>query len=279
MESEKEKKYRRISWISTALVQVLLLLLFYFLIAWKEPFPPIPSYGVELSLGLEDAGSGEMPVATPVPEEPVEETVEPEVTETEVIEEVTEPTEVVEEAPVVNTESPHVVEEKPKETPPKEQPKETPKEQPKKEEPRKPTEEKKPVQEALMPTADTNTSKGQTSEEGNEGRKEGSLDGRALMGDQGNSNISGSSLQMSGWVWDFKPQPKDESTESGKIVYRITVDEDGYLVKIDLVSSTVSAAVERQYRQSVERLSFSKNNDYQPAPMSTGTVTFIIRSK
>lgn len=279
MESEKEKKYRRISWISTVLVQVLLLLLFYFLVAWKEPFPPIPSYGVELSLGLEDAGSGEAPVTAPVQEEPVEENVEPEVTESEVIEEITEPTEVVEEAPLVNTESPHVVEEKPKDNPAKEQPKEVPKEQPKKEDPKKPTEEKKPVQEALMPTADTNTSKGQTSEEGNEGRKEGSLDGRALMGDQGNSNISGSSLQMSGWVWDFKPQPKDESTESGKIVYRITVDEDGYLVKIDVVSSTVSPAVERLYRQSVERLTFSKTTKDQSAQLSTGTVTFIIQSK
>lgn len=296
MADEKEKKYRRISWIASISVQLVLLLLFYFLIAWREPDPPIPSYGIELAFGLENVGSGPKPVTTPEPAEEVvqkeqaseetsDETAEEnsvdEAVETESVEEPVEEVDEVQETPVTDQPSPTVVEEvkKPVEQPKKEVVKEevkktTPKpevEQPKKSEVQK---------EALMPKADqgeTNNSSGETNKDGREGKEEGTIDGRALMGDQGSSN--GASLQMSGWVWDFKPDPKDNSSEEGKIVYKIKVDQDGYIVGIELVSSTVSPTVERFYRQSIERLSFSKTNDYKPAPMSTGTITFIIRSK
>ncbi|MFH6983418.1 hypothetical protein [Marinoscillum luteum] len=291
MGEEKEKKYRKIGWFTSILVQVIMLILFYFLIAWKEPFPPIPSYGIELSFGIEDAGSGEKPLSNPTPtEEPEEEVEEVSADESvnepleetaefqdEVLEEITEPTE----APLVETPSPDVVEKK-TETPKVEKPKEGVKEvKPAKTQPK---EAEKVTKETLNPAAtmpktegDPNSTKGEQKEKGAEGKEEGSIDGRALMGEQGSSN--GASLQMAGWVWDVKPNPKDASSESGKIVYRIKVDSDGYLTGIELVSSTVSHVVERYYRQSVERLSFTKTNDYSPAPISSGTITFIIRSK
>jgi protein TonB len=84
---------------------------------------------------------------------------------------------------------------------------------------------------------------------------------------------------MAGWTWDFKPEPNDKSSDTGKIVYQIVIDSEGYLSRIDVVSSTVSPDVERIYRQSVERLSYSKTDDYKPAPSSTGRVTFIIKAK
>lgn len=291
MAEDQEKKYRKIGWLTSIGVQVVLLLLFYFLVAWKEPFPPIPSYGIELSFGFESTGSGQTPVNNPTPADATEPEVE-EASETEV----ENPTdEVVEESieasdplpsevgadtqiPVTDQPSPDVVNEQasPKEEvkPVKEkteQTKEKPKDEPKKEPTLNPA--------ASMPqTSDaTNKSKGDTGGEGVAGKKEGTVDGRALMGDQGGAN--GASLQMAGWVWDFKPDPKDDSSESGKIVYRIKIDGDGYIIDIELVSSTVSPTVERYYRQSIERLSFSKTNDYKPAPTSSGTVTFIIRSK
>ncbi|MEQ8472199.1 MAG: hypothetical protein RIC35_13490 [Marinoscillum sp.] len=294
--SEKEKKYRRVGWITSAGVQLVLLILFYFLIAWKDPFPPIPSYGIELSFGVEQTGRGQQPISTPQPVEEVQEenseAVEKAAEESptdEIAEEFSDPElDAVEESvaeqnsePISNAPSPDVVEPKP------EVKKEVVKEQPKKSEPEKPKVETKEVKEektlnpaATMPQsndAELNNSKGEDAKEGIAGKKEGNIDGRALMGEQGASN--GASLQMAGWVWDSNPEPRDQSSESGKIVYKIKIDQDGYIIGIELVSSTVSPVVERYYRQSVERLSFSKTNDYKPAPTSSGTITFIIRSK
>lgn len=290
--SDQEKKYRRAGWITSAGVQLALLILFYFLIAWKEPFPPIPSYGIELSFGIEQSGRGEPPVSAPQPVEEVEEySDDTEETEEETSEEASEPdVEPLEElpieennVPVSETPSPDVVETKPEK---KEEVNE--KTQPEKKEPEKPKAEKKEEvkeEKPLNPAAtmsqsndsELNTSSGEDAKEGIAGKKEGTIDGRALMGEQGASN--GASLQMAGWVWDFTPQPKDQSTESGKIVYRIKIDQDGYIIGVDLISSTVSLDVERYYKQSVERLSFSKTNEYKPAATSSGTITFIIRSK
>jgi len=298
MSEQKEKKYRRIGWISSISVQVLLLILFYFLVAWKEPFPPIPSYGIELSFGVDESGSGEQPVVTQQPiaeemeqvessEEPTEEVSELDNPDSEpVTEDVPIEDDITEEVvePVTEQPSPDQVTsdpvtepvvEKPKEIK-KEPAKETPKEEVKKEEEK----QKEEVNSAaLMPKSDgePNDSKGPNNDSGAAGKEEGNIDGRALMGEQGSSN--GASLQMSGWVWDTKPQPKDDSDESGKIVYKIKVDGDGYIVGVELLSSTVSPVVEHYYRQSVERLSFSKTNEYSPAPFSTGKITFIIRSK
>lgn len=295
MADQKEKKYRKIGWISSIATQLVMLILFYFLIAWKEPFPPIPSYGIELSFGMENTGTGNKPVSSPEPkmeeseepteeiiEEPVEEVLPEEILpEEEIVEEFTEP-EAKEsaEVPISETPSPDVTDDTKTEevkTDPV-----IPKEEPKKDKPAK-KEEKKPAinPAATMPAAnesnEVNDSKGTTEEKGSEGKEEGTIDGRALMGEQGTSD--GASLSLAGWGWVKPPDPKDQSSESGKIVYRIKVDEEGYLIGIELVTSTVSPVVERYYRQSVEKLEFYKTSSQESAPVSTGTITFIIRAK
>tara|TARA_Y100001972_G_C7653949_1_gene329045 strand:+ start:203 stop:1036 length:834 start_codon:yes stop_codon:yes gene_type:complete len=274
---EKEKKYRRIGFWTAILTQVVMLILFYFLIAWKEPFPPIPSYGIELSFGLDRTGQGEVAPATPQPQEEVEESASQE--ETAEAEETSEPAteEVVKEAevptePITKTPSPDVVEKKVEEPKPKPEPVKT--EEPAKEVKK---EEQKP---ASTPTVSEkpSPSQGNTNEPGDEGKKEGKLDDRAIYGSQG-GGANGASLQMAGWVWDQKPNPNDKSDETGKIVYKIKIDDEGYIIDIELQSSTVTPAIERLYRQSVERLSFSKTSEYKPAPTSTGTITFLIQTK
>ncbi|MFT6867383.1 MAG: protein TonB [Cyclobacteriaceae bacterium] len=296
---EEDKKYKRIGWITSVSVQMLMLLLFYLLIAWKEPFPPIPTYGIELNFGFSEAGLGDEPVENtqeelPIEEEIVEEVLEEveQIDETEVIIEETTIPEVVEtpieEAVFEDITSPDVVE--PEKTKVQKEVKEVEtKKEVKKIEPEKVIVEKKPAEtkpvqpvkeEALMPTTDTGTkssSQGTSAPAGDEGKEEGSLEGRALYGSQGSAD--GASLQMAGWTWDFKPEPNDKSLETGKIVYQIVIDSEGYFSRIDVVSSTVSPDVERIYRQSVERLSYSKTDDYKPAPSSTGRVTFIIKAK
>lgn len=255
-----------------------MLLLFYFLIAWKEPFPPIPSYGIELSFGLDQSGQGEVAPATPEPQEVTEEsetqeepTEEPEVVEETATEEVIEESEIPEE-PVTETPSPDVVEKKVEEPKPKPEPVKTA-------EPTKEIKKEEPKPANTQTKSETpSPSQGNTNEPGDEGKKEGKLDDRALYGSQG-GGANGASLQMAGWVWDAKPNPNDKSDETGRIVYKIKIDDEGYIIDIELQSSTVTPAIERLYRQSVERLSFSKTSEYKPAPTSTGTITFLIQTK
>lgn len=90
----------------------------------------------------------------------------------------------------------------------------------------------------------------------------------------------GSSLDMAGWMWDFKPEPEDTPSETGRLVFEIKINEQGEMLSVRRLESTVSRTVEEIYRQEVEQLTFSKTSDNAlVAPISTGRVTFVIRSK
>ena len=93
----EEKKNQRTALIVSSVFHVGLLILFFFLIAWKRPDPPLPEYGIELNFGLDDTGSGETSQPEPtkvIEEEPIEEVPEEQpveqVTETPPVEEVQE---------------------------------------------------------------------------------------------------------------------------------------------------------------------------------------------
>lgn len=259
---KQEEKNKRIGWLTSVGVQLVLLILFYFIVAWREPFPPIPEYGIELGFTT-SAGASSSPAPTQPNEatEPVEEeTTEESSDEVEVEEEAVESqdetlTEVqeIEDVPVAQEEASATS---------------------------KPVEEKKVDDRAVMKPSETETTEENTdASDGKEDEKE--IDQRAIYGSQGTSTGAneGASLALAGWIWDFKPKPNDTSDQSGKIVYKIIVDQDGYLVKIETVTSTVSPAIERKYREAVQKLTFSKTADYKTAPLSTGTITFIIKSK
>jgi len=292
MTPEEEKKNRRVGMIVSLGIHSLVVLLFAFLMAWREPNPPLPEYGIELNFGLDDAGTGDVQPLTPVveseseeeaapEEESSEEQLEEEIPEEspeEVSEEVIDQTEVFE-----DQESSDVVEE---EETVEEEAKETTEE----------TEE--PVIEAIEPEEDkpenetkTEGAEGvegeadqaetvnqgdKTDETGDQGDEEGELDERALYGKPGGGG--GSSLEMAGWIWDFKPKPKDTSDESGRIVFEIKIDDQGEIISIRAIERTVSPSVEQIYKAEVEKLTFSKTDNLPPAPQSIGRITFIIKS-
>ncbi|MFN0047787.1 MAG: hypothetical protein ACKVOU_01540 [Cytophagales bacterium] len=120
---------------------------------------------------------------------------------------------------------------------------------------------------------------------GDQGNEKGDINAKALYGNvgtggDGSGGSGGASLDLAGWKWDKKPKVKDENEdENGKIIYLITIDEQGELINLKLLETTVSPAVEKIYRSEVEKLSFVKTDNKAPASSSTGKITFIIRVK
>lgn len=123
--SDQEKKDKRFGTILTASLHVLMLALFFFLVAWREPDPPIPEYGIELNLGFLEQGGGDQESDLETESEDTEEDTPPdaevetennELEETEPVEETEELVEetVEEVIPETNpTETEEVVEETP----------------------------------------------------------------------------------------------------------------------------------------------------------------------
>jgi len=279
MTSEEEKRNQRKGMYISLGVHGALLVLFFFILAWKEPVPPIPEYGIELNFGIDDQGSGTVQSPTPVTattsEQPTEatENEQPEVEEnvaeeapenpTEETVETAEPTE--EAAEDLN--SPDVIEET-EETPIDPQPAVE-------EETSEPTADNTDVE-----TPENTGGNNQGNEEnvvGDQGDPEGEVDERSLYGNPGAGG--GASLDMAGWMWDYIPKPNDQSDENGRIVFSIIIDDAGEIISIRTIEKTVTPAVERIYKAEIEKLTFSTTSDNtRPASNSQGTITFIIKS-
>lgn len=264
----EKKDYNHRALMISAGVHLALLILFFFIMAWRAPNPPKPTYGIELNFGLEQMGSGDVQPTSqpsPTPEEqpeenqsqPVEDNPETQeqVTESSAQESVTQPDE-------------GLVNEKPTETKPKEV--------------TKPAE--KPKETSSKPKTDSralyggNQSQGdQQNASGDQGSREGSVDAQALYGAQGGGG--GASLSMAGWSWDQVPRPPDTSSETGRIVFQIKIDDQGYVVNVQTKESTVSPSVERIYNDAVRKITFSKTDNASVPPFSTGTITFVLRAR
>lgn len=308
MKPEDERKNRRIGWAISISLHALLIGLFFLMLAWREPDPPIPEYGIELNFGVDASGSGVIQPTQPtnIPEEPEEVEAEPQETETREAE--PQETEVPEPEPQEETQSPEmeeqeIIQEENIEPPVETQVQESPevvqpavtksevKEDVVKETQK--TVEEQPVAKNVDESEKSETT-GTTDEvlddrisnsqgddvdvEGDKGDEKGSIDSRALYGSQGGGG--GPLLELSGWTWDFEPNPRDTSNENGKIVFEIKIDDRGEIISVRTLEKAVSPEIERIYKQEVESLTFSPmSSNTRPAPVSTGKITFIIRSK
>jgi protein TonB len=312
-EEEQEKKNKKIALIYTTIIQVVLVVALFFIVAWRAPDPPLPEYGIELNFGMDTEGFGEIQPETPVgnkgkqeeqPEESkpkVEE--EAPVVEEKVQEEVKPVEAKPEEQQVVSKlESPVVVKEKKEEVKPVEKPAEKPVEkkvEPKVEEKPKVVEEKKAEEKPKVnpdavykPNAQEGASDAKTTDNkagtpgnhgddpgktGDKGSPQGTLDAKALYGKPGGGS-GGSSLELSGWMWDDKPNPNVPNNESGRLVFEVKVDSNGDIISIRTLERSVSTETEQICKKSVEKLSFIKTGSNVPE-VSTGKITFVIRAK
>jgi len=289
---KQEEKNRKVGLIISGAFHLLLLLAFLFVIAWKEPDPPIPEYGIELNFGTSDVGTGNVQPETETLESPEEDEAAPEELPEEVIEEPVEETDVVEETPVEeqaeqpqttdNTQSsPDVVDNTPKEE-------KQPVEETKKEEPKKPkVEEKQPEKQPDTGAkgkdgeseAPQNSNQGDNiDKEGDKGDEQGSLDSRALYGEQGGGG--GPALSIVGWIWDEVPNDKDDSSENGQVIIDFWIDDNGEVLRTQIKETGVSMSVAKFYEDQLRQISFSKTSSGTVTKALTkGTVTFSIKSK
>lgn len=284
----QEKKDKATGWAVSIGIHAALLLLFLLVMAWKEPYPPHPEYGIELNFGLEQTGQGDLQpqnsrtvTTTEQVETRIEDVVEDqpiprEQDQPRAVEEVREPTPLpselespVQAKPEVEKPQPKPVEEKKPAETSKSSPVESARDEPKPAEP--PAVDTK----ALYPSTG---SQGTGQQPGDAGVPEGSVDARALYGRQGGGG-GGPELDLVGWIWDREPRPDDRSRENGRIVFEIRVNNYGEVIGLRTLERTVSPAVEQVYRREVEKLKFSPTSqNARPAPVTTGKITFIIRS-
>jgi outer membrane biosynthesis protein TonB len=304
MTHEEKNKNRIIAASMTAGITGLLFLL-VIMIVWAEPNPPLGGLdGVELNFGLDNQGFGEVqpdePVGTggsqPAEQRPAEPTPQPQAAQPE-------PEKSSEQLTADDDESPVVTKEKDEKK--KEEKKEPIKEPVKEKEPEKvkpkteqvttpPKADPKAVYDpgASSTTASTKTGDGKSGKPGNhgddpgttgdKGSPQGKLDANALYGTPGNGGGgpggNGSSLELSGWTWDTKPNPNLPNNESGRLTFEIKVDENGDIISIKTVERSVSAEAEQICRKAVEKLTFSKLGSSVPS-VSTGKITFVVRSR
>jgi type IV secretory pathway VirB10-like protein len=297
--------------IITVILNILILVGIYFIVVWRQPVPPIPQFGLELALGFTDAGSGNTPSATPPSPAPTVQQEapapgDPAPQPTESSTPIAQPeTQSARPAP---SEAKATFETKSKvESPLRggEKTTETTKESKEKAKPEKPVqqpakaEEEKTVQQAEeKPKIDqraifgaggtsgnsqqqaAGTSQGTTTQRGNEGDPSGSVDGRALMqtgaGNAGQG--AGYNLELAGWDFASKPNIKDNvSSRNGRIVFRITIDDNGKIVQAIPLEYNVSNDVLTYYRTVVNQLTFKRQSGNPSAEYSTGKITFVIQ--
>jgi len=311
---KEETSNQRMAGIITLIINVLLFILIYFIVVWKAPNPPISSYGLELNLGFSDFGSGEKPttaenssvvseaIEAPAPGEiapkPVESAVPISQPKTEVAKPKEAPTKSNLEA-VSKTPSTIKASEKPT-TVSKDAPKVNTNTQPTNQ-PSSATAEKTTTKAEEKPKVDqraifgaggssgsgstptSGSAQGSSNQKGDEGKPTGTIDGRGLMGDAGTGKGNpgpgaGYNLDLAGWDFASKPNIKDNvSTRNGRIVFTITVDDNGKIIRAIPYEYNVSNDVLAYYRTIVNQLSFKRQTGNPAAEYSTGKITFIIK--
>lgn len=310
-ENKEEVENRRKAMIITVVVNVLVLVGIYFMVVWRPPVPPIPKFGLELNLGFTETGSASNQTAqppslsetqnteSPAPGEPAPEIAESAVPVAEPETKAAQP-QPAESKKAFETQSkvvsPIKGSEKPLETikeSPVPEEKKVPVSEPaekKAEETSKKAEEKPKVDPRAIfgaggtsgssQQASAGSNQGSSTQRGDEGNPAGSVDGRALMeSGQGNAGEgTGYNLDLAGWDFASRPTIQDNvSTRNGRIIFRITVDDNGRIVQAIPLEYNVSNEVLTYYRGVVNRLTFKRQSGNPSAEYSTGKITFIIK--
>ena len=279
--------------IGTIVFHAVLLVLLLFL-ALRTPLPLPGEEGVEVNLGYDETGYGQVqdnnppPKATPPPKQKVQPTPPPE-PEPEPQQQEENLTQEVEEAPAlekkVEEKKPEKkIEKEPEKKPPEE--KVEPKKEPEKVEPEpektveeKPKEEPKPEvnKRALFKGSSKNKdgkSQGETKGGGDMGKPHGYKDSQRYDGQGGQGNGIAFSLGGRGSKYLEKPA-LDKFKETGKVVVSIWVDRDGKVVRAIVIKGT-EVVDSNQRKIAVEAALNSTFTQDPTAPAEQrGTITYV----
>lgn len=294
-----EQQSKKIGIIATISIHVVLLLFFIFAVATSPAEPPKLEFGVAVNFGTTEEGFGEQQNYNNPSTNPDN------ATQKSSIKEEIEKTQFVENKVVTNSEPNKIAKiddltSDDKDSPPitKEPVKDTQKEVLKEvsqdisQEKPKPITKPQPINSTTVlekttnaGTEDGNSKNGGGNNNGNKvgtvgdmGNPNGDIHADALLGNGGTGG--GASLDMSGWVWDEKPVVNDKSAETGKIVFEIKIDDDGEVISVKNIYSTVSRSVANLYEKGVYDLTFSPTSDTGiKANVTTGKIVFIIKSR
>jgi protein TonB len=269
--SPDERKNEAIGWIVSIVVHGLIVLLFFYALAWKRQIPPPPEYGIEVNFGTSDEGFGETQNFTPPGPDPAPQ--QSEITPSAPSEETQQQPESVEPEKLITGEEETV------NIPSEVKPKKLTEVEPT---PAKPT-PVKPSAQSLFPNEKSSPSNNNNGNKpgtvGDMGKTNGNPDARGIYDGNPGKGKGGSSLEMAGWKWDSKPTVNDESSEEGRIVFQVKVDEEGNIVSVNVLEKNVSPALVRKYQKEVEALSFSRTSGGNTGEGATGRITFIITSR
>jgi periplasmic protein TonB len=112
---------------------------------------------------------------------------------------------------------------------------------------------------------------------GDKGNPDGKVDAKEYYGKPGGSS-TGVAFNVAGWSIGNKSIEKDASEESGKIVFRIKVDQSGSIVAVNVIETQVSPSITDYYKRQISRLRPQPKSSVVPE-ISTGTVTINVRSR
>ncbi len=303
-QEERNKKLKAA--LVTTGVNAGILLILLFAAAWKMPGEGPGDYpGIEVNLGYDDQGTGDIEPMTPIGEEnatdtenpggePVEEvdneveseaaeetpTVLPEATVTDPNSdvEIKEPEKKVEPVEKVESKKPPVKTEVPVVKPVEKKVEEKPKAV------YKPSTTTNPT----TTTTDAGTGTGKEGTAGNQGDDVGKEGNKGVEGGTPGANVykgtpgggdGGTGLDLNGWNWDYIPKPAVPDGETGRVVFQIEVDENGELIGYRKESGTVSSAAERACVAALSKLTFTKKAGAKVPEVSKGKITFVIRAQ
>lgn len=280
-EEEKEKKNKQIALLTSLAIHASLFLILFFLVAWRPPNPPLNLPGVEINLGFDDQGGGDVQPEEPVrTEEPTQEENTPQDQPQEATQETSSPPETVnsnEESPVVVKEQEKKpVIEKPKEKVAEAKPVEATKET--KKDPKPDPATQVPVANKGTKTPSQGDDPGKTGDKGN---PEGKPDAKALYGKPGGGGGGdGFALAMSGWAWADDPKiPELPDNEDGMIEFEIECDENGDIVNIFTKHRGLSPRAEQLLKDEIRRNSLVPTSGGKKPERSKGKVVFILKTK
>ena len=113
---------------------------------------------------------------------------------------------------------------------------------------------------------------------GDQGDPRGTLDGKSLYGNPGSGGgTGGANVSIRGWDRKNLDLPKDKSSETGRIVFDVTIDDRGDVIKLVTKSSTVSPSVTKYYSDYIKKnLGRYLTPQGNPPPTSNGTITINI---